>query len=119
MLETLRRHTNFWRKLGTAFRARINRQRVEPLSSQNLSDKGLNADVTMAVANSMVSAMAQRVGVDPLEIAADSWLKDDITRECTRCTNRGKCRLWLADYEADGDGYKEFCSNADKFQKLM
>lgn len=108
-----------WEKIGRMLRRKINHQRVEPLSARYLSDKGLNPEVARAVANATLTAMARRIGVDPFVIATDSWLKEDITRECTKCKDRGRCRLWLADYAADDDGYTEFCPNADRFRKLM
>ncbi len=62
--------------------------------------------------------MLARVGLDsdaaPLKAAA----RLELYLNCIDCSRRQSCRQWLAADREDG-GYKDFCPNAEMFDRLL
>ena len=71
-----------------------------------------------ADARHRVDAMLCRLSVDSARLDEREWLRINILIDCIRCEERGVCRLWLADIEADPQAYKHFCPNAERFRTL-
>lgn len=98
---------------------------VSSLDARALSDMGIARYDACTIAagaadtQDRIDAMSRRLGVSPGRIAISPWLRVDIARACSHCTKRGECRLWLADYDADSQGYKTFCPNAKRFEELQ
>ena len=71
-----------------------------------------------ANARQRVDAMLCRLSVNSARLAEQEWLRTNILIDCILCEERGVCRLWLADPEADPQAYKHFCPNAERFRTL-
>ena len=69
-------------------------------------------------ARDRVNAMLFRLGIDSDGLNQMAWLRTCIDLDCASCGQRAECRLWLADLEADPDGYKRFCPNAGRFEMI-
>jgi uncharacterized protein YjiS (DUF1127 family) len=68
-------------------------------------------------AATQLDQMLTRIGLSE-EAAADHQLHDDLYRTCIMCTERTRCRNWLASAKGR-ESYRAFCPNRWVFDRML
>lgn len=104
-------------------RAELERELMS-LDDAGLADLGLargqirNLVSAHPAAAMQLDDMLERLGLSKKGGPVDHLLRDDLYRTCVMCTERARCRDWLASPRRD-EGYRAFCPNRWVFDRLL